>query len=108
MPVICLREKLGLSTAEHTVDTSIIVMDVEVGERTVTIGCIADAVDEVLSIMPEDVEAAPAFGSSVDSAFIAGIAKKDETFIILLDIYRVFENDVSLTLDNHGGDGDGE
>jgi purine-binding chemotaxis protein CheW len=91
VPVVDLRRKFGMSEVSETVDTSIIVMDVGEGEKNLTVGCLADSVEEVINILPEDVEPAPSFGTAVDTEFIEGIAKREEQFIILLDIDRVFE-----------------
>mgnify|MGYP006287166765 CR=1 FL=1 len=90
VPVVDLRQKFGMSEVEETVDTSIIVMDVGEGEQRMTIGCLADSVEEVIDIPPESVEPAPSFGTKVDTEFIDGIAKRDEQFIIVLDINQVF------------------
>ena len=92
VPVVDLREKFGMAEVEETVDTSIIVMDVGTGERALTVGCLADSVEEVVDIQPENVEPAPSFGTSVDTEFIEGIAKREEQFVILLDIDRVFSD----------------
>lgn len=90
VPVVDLREKFGMAQVDHTVDTAIIVMDVNVSGRKMTVGCLADSVEEVVDILPDTVEAAPSLGTAVDTAFIAGIARKDEAFIILLEVDRVF------------------
>ncbi|MFP4330439.1 MAG: chemotaxis protein CheW [Spirochaetaceae bacterium] len=90
VPVVDLRQKFGMSEVAETVDTSIIVMDVGRGEEQMTVGCLADSVEEVIDIAPESVEPAPSFGTKVETEFIDGIAKRDDAFIIILDINRVF------------------
>lgn len=99
VPVVDLRQKFGMPEAEQTVDTSIIVMDVGEGEERITVGCLADTVEEVIDIPPESVEPAPSFGTKVDTEFIDGIAKRDEQFIIVLDINRVFDEREIASLD---------
>ena len=99
VPVVDLRQKFGMPEAEQTVDTSIIVMDVGEGEERITVGCLADSVEEVIDIPPESVEPAPSFGTKVDTEFIDGIAKRDEQFIIVLDINRVFDEREIASLD---------
>lgn len=100
VPVVDLREKFGMAEVEETVDTSIIVMDVKDGEKRMTVGCLADSVEEVVDITPESVEPPPSFGTKVDTEFIEGIAKRDEQFIIVLDINRVFDDAEIATLDS--------
>lgn len=92
VPVVDLRRKFGMSEVSETVDTSIIVMDVGRGDKNLTVGCLADSVEEVIDIPPDTIEPAPSFGTAVDTRFIDGIAKREEQFIILLDIDRVFED----------------
>jgi purine-binding chemotaxis protein CheW len=100
VPVVDLRQKFGMSAVEETVDTSIIVMDVGDGEKRMTVGCLTDSVEEVIEIMPESVEPPPSFGTKVDTEFISGIAKRDEQFIIVLDINRVFDEAEIASLDS--------
>lgn len=90
VPVIDLRLKFGLPETPITKDTSIIVMEVESQEGTVVVGALADAVHEVVEIDENSVEAAPRFGTRLAAEFIRGVGKKDDAFIILLDIDRIF------------------
>lgn len=99
VPVVDLRQKFGMPEAEQTVDTSIIVMDVGEGEQRITVGCLADSVEEVVDIPPESIEPAPSFGTKVDTEFMEGIAKRDEQFIIVLEINRVFDEREMASLD---------
>lgn len=93
VPVVDLRLKFGMSAAEQTVDTSIIVMDVDASAGHVTVGCLADSVQEVIDLQPENIEPAPRIGTAVDANCIQGMGKRDDGFIIVLDIDRVFQND---------------
>ncbi|MDA3950652.1 MAG: chemotaxis protein CheW [Spirochaeta sp.] len=91
VPVVDLRTKFGLPETEKTVDTSIIVMDLHTGESTVTVGCLADSVQEVVDIAEDTIEPPPTIGTSVDARFIRGLGQKDERFVIILDIDLVFQ-----------------
>jgi len=97
VPVIDLRLKFGLIETPVTKDTSIIVMEVDSGEGKVVVGALADAVHEVVEIDETAIEPAPRFGTRLAAEFIRGVGKRDEGFVILLDIDRVFNADeVSL------------
>jgi len=87
IPVIDLRLKFGLAETEHTEQTCIIV--VNVGE--VEIGIIVDEVSEVLDIVGEDIDDAPAFGATVSTDFILGMGKAQGKVTILLDICKVLD-----------------
>ena len=93
VPVVDLRTKFGLDEAEKTIDTSIIVMDLQTGDAMITVGCLADSVQEVVDIADDSIEPPPTLGTSIDARFIKGLGKKDERFIIMLDIDRVFQAD---------------
>jgi purine-binding chemotaxis protein CheW len=85
IPVVDLRAKLGIATAEATDFTAIVV--VTVGSKIV--GLIVDAVSDVLNIPASDIQAAPDFGGSFDIRFVGGIARANERLVVLLDIERV-------------------
>lgn len=93
VPVVDLRTKFGLPEGERTVDTSVIVMDVESAAGSITVGCLADSVQEVVDISVDEVENAPTLGTTIDARFIQGLGKKDERFIIMLDMDYVFHQE---------------
>jgi len=90
VPVIDLRLKFGLAETPITKDTSIIVMEVEGQDGSIVVGALADAVHEVVEIDEKSIEPAPRFGTRLAAEFIKGVGKKDELFIIILDIDRIF------------------
>ncbi|NMC13990.1 MAG: chemotaxis protein CheW, partial [Chloroflexi bacterium] len=55
----------------------------------VKVGMIVDAVSEVLRVPEEAIEPTPPIVTTVDSAFITGIAKIDNRLVILLDLGKV-------------------
>jgi purine-binding chemotaxis protein CheW len=85
IPVVDLRLKFGLESAEATDETCIIVVDV--GE--LEMGIIVDKVSEVLDVAGEHIEDTPSFGVDVDTDFILGMGKANGNVTILLDISRV-------------------
>ena len=100
IPVVDLRKKFGLPVTEDTVDTSIIIVEIEVnGEKTV-IGAIVDAVKGVLNCEEKDLEAPPKFGMQLNAHLVQAIAKRDGAFIIILDTDKVFsESELDQILD---------
>jgi len=93
VPVVDLRLKLGMTKAEKTVNTCIIIVEVELdGEKTV-LGALADSVQEVFEFEPDQIEPAPKIGKRLKTEFIKGMGKRDDEFIIILDIDRVFSTD---------------
>lgn len=98
VPVIDLRLKFDMGATEKTIETSIIVMEVEINGEKVTVGTLADSVQEVIDLDATQIEPAPTIGTRIDTEFIKGIGKQDEHFIIILDIDRVFSEDELSTV----------
>jgi purine-binding chemotaxis protein CheW len=89
IPVIDLRAKFGMDTADVTDETCIIVVEIHQNGRKFSTGIVVDHVQEVLDIEGEKIEEAPQFDSSVNTDFILGIGKVGESVKILLDIDKV-------------------
>ena len=89
IPVVDLRAKFGMETAETTDQTCIIVVDIAQAGRRCNTGIVVDHVQEVLDISGEDIEESPEFGTSVSTDFILGMAKVGDSVKILLDIDKV-------------------
>jgi purine-binding chemotaxis protein CheW len=101
IPVIDLRAKFGMETAEVTDESCIIVVEITQNRRSYSTGIVVDHVQEVLDIAGQDIEEAPQFGPSVDTNFILGMGKIGESVKILLDIDRVLASD-DLDFSNGG------
>lgn len=93
VPVVDMRLKFGMSRTENTIDTRVVVMDLSLDGDTTVLGALADSVHEVMDLEPEQIEEPPRVGSRWKTEFIKGIGKRDEDFIILLDIDRIFSID---------------
>jgi purine-binding chemotaxis protein CheW len=86
IPVVDLRLKFGLPEEEYTERTSIIVVEVKGLTANIPIGIVVDTVSEVINIQAKEIEPAPAFGSTIDTNFILGMAKTGDGVKILLNI----------------------
>ena len=93
VPVLDLRLKFGMVKAEKTVNTCVIIVEVELGGEKVVMGAMADAVQEVLDLEPDQIEPPPRIGTRLNTDFIKGMGKHAEQFIIILDIDEVFTAD---------------
>ncbi|HBA88310.1 MAG TPA: chemotaxis protein CheW [Geobacter sp.] len=92
VPVVDLRLKFGMAMAEQTVNTCVIIVEVELEGERVVMGAMADAVQEVMDLEPDQIEPPPRIGTKLNTDFIKGMGKHNEQFIIILDIDRVFTN----------------
>jgi purine-binding chemotaxis protein CheW len=93
VPVLDMRLKFGLTKIEKTVDTCIVVVEVFFEEENAIIGALVDSVQEVFELEPDQIEPAPRIGTQLKTEFIKGMGKRDDNFIILLDIDKVFASE---------------
>jgi purine-binding chemotaxis protein CheW len=93
VPVCDLRLKFGLDATAKTIDTRIVVMEIAVGGETAVLGALADSVQEVIELEPGQIEPPPKIGMNIDTDFIRGMGKRNDRFLIILDIDRVFSRE---------------
>jgi purine-binding chemotaxis protein CheW len=94
LPVIDLRKRFGLPGREPDNNSRIIIILI----NDTQMGMVVDGVSEVLTIMDENIEPTPPMVSTVDSAFITGIAKLEGRLVILLDLARVLSTQEQSSL----------
>ncbi|WP_027185427.1 chemotaxis protein CheW [Desulfovibrio inopinatus] len=93
VPVMDLKMKFGMPPIVPTLNTRIIILEINKGETTSAIGAMADSVKEVLELDASSIDPAPTMGASVKTDFIRGIGKQAGRFIIILDVDKVFSTD---------------
>ena len=93
VPVVDMRLKFGMSRTEQTLNTCIIIVEINIDGDRLILGALADSVQEVIELGPGQIEPAPRIGTRLDTEFIKGMGKRDEEFIIILDIDRIFSMD---------------
>jgi purine-binding chemotaxis protein CheW len=96
LPVLDTRLKFGLIVGDDTKNTSIIVLHIMLDGKKVDVGALVDSVEEVMELRDTDMEAPPTLGISFNTAFIKGMVKNRDKFIIVLDMNKVFsESDLT-------------
>ena len=93
VPVIDMRLKFGMEQVEQTVDTCIIVLEINVDGDSIIVGALADSVREVLDILPDQIEPPPRLGTKLNTDFIQGMGNCNDEFVIILNIDKVFSVD---------------
>lgn len=99
VPVINLRRKFGMATSEQTIDTCIIVIEVEIDADIIVVGIMVDAVQEVLDLTDAQIEPPPRLGTRLNTEFIKGMGNIDGQFLIILDIDLVFTAEELAVID---------
>lgn len=97
-PVVDLKMKFNMPPSERTVNTCIIIVEVEIEGKSHIVGILADSVKEVVEFDVKGIEEAPTIGLNIDIDFIRGIAKKDDEFVIILDINKIFSTEEKAEL----------
>ncbi len=91
VPVMDMRLMFGMPPVEATVDTCVVVTETaDEDDKTLVFGALVDSVQEVFELEPEHVEPVPRLGTKLRTEFIKGMGKRNDQFIIILDIDRVF------------------
>ena len=105
VPVVDLASRFGGAPSDVTRRTCIVIVELaaEDGETRV-LGVVVDAVSAVLEIAAADIEPAPSFGTRIRTDFIAGMAKVNGRFVILLDVDRVLSMEEMAVLAGVGGE----
>ena len=98
VPVIDLRKKFGMPEAKATVDTSIIIMEIESEDEVLQIGVFVDSVHEVIELQPDKIEPAPSMGINLKTGYIEGMCEYDERFLIILNINRILSTEELILL----------
>lgn len=93
VPVVDMRLKFGMPATEKGVNTCIIIVEVTVDGETTILGALADSVQEVLDLEPDQIEQAPRIGTRLDIDFIRGMGKHGDNFVMILNIDKVFSAD---------------
>ena len=90
VPVVDLRLCFEMSKTVKTVNTCIVVVEMLLEGETTVIGALADSVEEVIDLEPEQIQPPPRIGTQIRTDFIKGMGKRDAQFIMILDMDRVF------------------
>ncbi|MDP4266733.1 MAG: chemotaxis protein CheW [Bacteroidota bacterium] len=90
IPVVDTRLKFNMPMTEDTIRTVIIVLELQIKNKKVVLGAIADSVNEVMEISDNEIREVPDIGSKYNTEFIMGMVKSGEYFIMILDIDKVF------------------
>lgn len=90
IPVVDLRLKFGLPSTPDTINSRIVVLELELDGETTVVGGIADSVHEVIELEGSQINPPPRIAMRWRTELIQGMGRRGEEFIIILDINKVF------------------
>jgi purine-binding chemotaxis protein CheW len=92
IPIINLRKRFGLAIREVDDETRTIVVNI----HDKTVGCIVDAVTQVMRINRDQIQPPPLSVLAISHQYIEGLARLDDRLMIILDIERLFDEQSSV------------
>jgi len=91
-PVVDLRLRFGLPAVADTVQTRIVVMELNLDGESTVLGGVADSVHEVIELEPGSLAPPPRIAQRWRTEFIQGMGKRGDDFVIILDMNAVFSS----------------
>ncbi|WAC60538.1 chemotaxis protein CheW [Brevundimonas sp. SL130] len=98
VPTADLRIRLGMTPVEPTLNTRILVLDIPLEDRTLSLGLVADRVFEVTAFTADQIEPSPDIGVKWRSDYISGVVRRDEGFVVLIDLPRLLSSTDAVSL----------
>ncbi|TCS82960.1 chemotaxis protein CheW [Tepidibacillus fermentans] len=98
IPIIDLRNRLGISEKEYNDSTRIIIVHVEEME----VGLIVDAANDVIDIPDSAIEPPPKVVGGVEAVYLRGVAKLTNRLLILLNLDKILNADELKQLEKFG------
>lgn len=98
VPIVDLRIKFRLESAEYDANTVVIV--VNIGRRVV--GVVVDRVSDVMTLTAEQRKPAPEFGVGLPLDYIHGLGDLGERMLILVDIEKLLTSREMALVDEAG------
>jgi len=95
VPVIDMRLKFNLGSAEYNDFTVMIILNI--GQRV--IGMVVDSVSDVIQLKDEQIREVPEFGGVINTRFVMGIGTFDDRMLILVDIEKLMSGSELSMLD---------
>ncbi len=82
VPIVDLRLKLNMGTADYTEFTVVIVLNI----HGTVVGAVVDAVSDVVTLGNDSIKPAPQFDSCIESRFVLGLAHLGDRTLIVMDM----------------------
>lgn len=100
LPVIDTRCKLGLPAQDDTVNSSILVINVQLPDKVLALGAIVDSVQEVIEFDNHNIQPLPSIGAKYKTEFIDGMYKLNEQFIMIVNLEAIFSTEDIVILED--------
>jgi purine-binding chemotaxis protein CheW len=89
VPLADLRLRFGMEPKPPSIETRIVVVEIELAGEPTIVGIVADKVHEVTNLAAASMEETPRVGMRWRPEFIRFIGKRNDEFVIVPDLERV-------------------
>ena len=96
VPIVDLRVKFTLGSAEFDQNTVVIVLSLDSGR---VVGIVVDGVSDVLALNAAQIKPAPEYTVTLSTQYLLGLGSLDERMLILVDIEKLLNSDEMALLD---------
>jgi purine-binding chemotaxis protein CheW len=100
VPTADLRIRLGMAPVAPTLNTRILVLDIPLEDRVLSLGLVADRVFEVAAFSADQIEPSPDIGINWRSDYISGVVRREDGFVVLMDLVRLLSTTDVARLDS--------
>ena len=94
IPIVDLRDKLGLPSRPAEADTRIIVVEVEAR----LIGMVVDSASQVVRIPAAQIDPPPLLLGGLPQEYISGVGKLDDRLVTLVNVDRILSGEERIAL----------
>lgn len=94
VPIMDLRRRFALASAEFTPVTVVIVLSLNTTGGQRECGIVVDAVSDVVDVPPDSIRPTPELNGQERADFIAGLAQAEDRMLILLDAAALVGNEL--------------
>lgn len=91
VPVFNTRLKFNLNLLGENEKFAIVVLEMVKNGETYRIGATVDKVKDVITINESEIAPVPPMTSTFDAEFLTGIVRREDQFILLIDVDKVFK-----------------
>jgi len=90
VPIVDLRVKFTLGSAEFDQNTVVIVLSLDSGR---VVGIVVDGVSDVLALNAAQIKPAPEYTVTLSTQYLLGLGSLDERMLILVDIEKLLNRE---------------
>jgi len=98
VPVVDLAQQLGLGATNIGPQTCVIIVQAGTDDVHSPMGVLTNEVRDVIALEESDIGAVPAFGTTVDTAYLAGVTRLGGRYVLILDLAKILTPDELLAV----------